>query len=202
MKGVPAAILVIAACTSCSVSKDPQRKTARLLQKGKLREDTSWVYALPYKEGGSHLLVQGYFSRLSHKHRAALDFKMKKGTEIYAARGGVVARMVKHNNKGGWNRKFRQYANLVVIDHADGTRAGYWHLQKEGVFVNVGDTVKAGQLIGLSGKTGYTATPHLHFMVWKNNNGNWRQVPTRFMTKKGPRYLRPMHWYQKIKVSS
>lgn len=196
MKGVIAAIGLIAALTSCSVSKDPQRTTARLLQKGKLKDDTSWIYALPYKDGTSHLLVQGYFSRMSHRNRAALDFKMKKGTEVHAARGGVVIRMVKHNDKGGWSRKYRQYANMIVIEHGDGTRAGYWHLQKDGSFVNVGDTVTTGQLIGLSGKTGYSAMPHLHFMVWKSENGRWTQIPTRFMTRKGPRYLRPLRWYK------
>lgn len=200
MKVVPAAVILIVACTSCSVSKDPQRTTARLLQKGKLKEDTSWIYRLPYKEGTSHWVIQGYFSRFSHKNRAALDFKMKKGTAVYAARDGVVIRMVENNNKGGLNKKNRQYANLIVIEHADGTRAGYWHLKKNGAFVNIGDTVKTGQLIGLSGNTGYTSTPHLHFMVWKNSNGNWRQVPTRFMTKKGPKYLRPIRWYRSKKA--
>ncbi len=199
MKGVIAALAVIAAFTSCAVSKDPQRKTAILLQKGKLRDDTSWVYALPYKPGTSHLLVQGYFSRLSHKNRAALDFRMRKGTGIYAARGGVVIRLQEQNDKGGWNRKYRQFANMVVIEHDDGTRAGYWHLQKDGVLVNLGDTVKTGQLIGLSGKTGYSAMPHLHFMVWKSSSGRWTQIPTRFMTSKGPKYLRPLRKYRNKK---
>lgn len=200
MKAVIAAISLVAAFSSCAVSKDPQRKTARLLQKGKLKEDTSWVYKLPYKEGKSLLLLQGYFSRLSHKNRAAIDFKMRQGTEIYAARGGVVIRMVKHNDKGGWNRKYRQFANMIVIQHNDSTRAGYWHLQKDGAFVNVGDTVQTGQLIGRSGKTGYSFMPHLHFMVWKNSNGRWTQVPTRFMTKKGPKYLRPLRFYRNKKA--
>ncbi len=184
--------------TSCSVSKDPQRKMIRDLQSGKVTEDTSYIYALPYPEGKSYRVIQGYFSRFSHKNRAALDFKMKKGTEIAAARDGVVIRLQESNTKGGWNRKFRQYANLVVIQHEDGTRAGYWHLQKDGVLVNLGDSVKQGQVIALSGKTGYSATPHLHFMVWKNLNNNWRQVPTRFQTSKGPRYLRPLRKYRQV----
>ena len=54
----------------------------------------------------------------------------------------------------------------IVIQHPDGSRAGYWHLQKDGALVNVGDTVSKGQVIGLSGKTGYAFQPHLHFIVW------------------------------------
>ena len=64
---------------SCSLSRDPQRREIELLQKGRIKDDTSFVYALPYKEGTKHLLVQGYYSPYTHKNRAALDFKMKRG---------------------------------------------------------------------------------------------------------------------------
>jgi len=182
---------------SCAASKNPQRKQVKLLQKGIIEDDSSYVYALPYENHTSHLLVQGYFSRFSHKERAALDFKMKRGTKILAARDGVVVRVKEDGNKGGLNKKYRPYGNNIVIQHADGSRAGYWHLQYNGALVNVGDSVKKGQAIALSGKTGYTALPHLHFLVWTfNNNGNWQQVPTRFQTSKGVKYLRPMRKYR------
>jgi murein DD-endopeptidase MepM/ murein hydrolase activator NlpD len=181
---------------SCSVSKDPQRRELKLLQKGKIKEDTSYVYGLPYKEGTAHLLVQGYYSRYSHKNRAALDFKMKPGTPVHAAREGIVIRVVEHNDRGGLNRSNRPYANLIVIQHGDGARTGYWHLQKDGAVVNIGDTVKKGQLIGLSGKTGFTAFPHLHFIAWRSDRGGWRPIGTRFLTNKGIRYLRPFRRYK------
>jgi hypothetical protein len=181
----------------CSVSKNPLRKETKLLIKGAIDDDTSYVYALPYESNESHLLIQGYFSRFSHKERAALDFKMKKGTKILAVRGGIVVRVKEDGDKGGWNKKYRPYGNLIVIQHADGSRAGYWHLQLNGALVNVGDTVHRGQVIGLSGKTGYTALPHLHFLVWTfNNRGDWQQVPTRFQTSKGIKYLRPLRKYR------
>jgi hypothetical protein len=181
----------------CSVSKNPLRKETKLLIKGAIKDDTSYVYALPYESNESHLLIQGYFSRFSHKERAALDFKMKKETKILAARGGIVVRVKEDGDKGGWNKKYRPYGNLIVIQHADGSRAGYWHLQLNGALVNVGDTVHRGQVIGLSGKTGYTALPHLHFLVWTfNNRGDWQQVPTRFQTSKGIKYLRPLRKYR------
>jgi len=181
----------------CSVSKNPLRQETKLLIKGAIKDDTSYVYALPYESNESHLLIQGYFSRFSHKERAALDFKMKKGTKILAAREGIVVRVKEDGDKGGWNKKYRPYGNLIVIQHADGSRAGYWHLQQNGALVNVGDTVHGGQVIGLSGKTGYTALPHLHFLVWTfNNRGDWQQVPTRFQTPKGVKYLRPFRKYR------
>lgn len=182
---------------SCSVSNNPQRKEVKLLQKGKIKDDTSYVYALPYQSGKSHLLIQGYFSRFSHKERAALDFKMKRGTKILAARDGIVVRVKEDGDKGGLNKKYRPYGNNIIIEHPDGSRAGYWHLQFNGALVNVGDSIKKGQVIALSGKTGYTALPHLHFLVWSfNKNGNWQQVATRFQTSKGTKYLRPFKKYR------
>ncbi|HET9826704.1 MAG TPA: M23 family metallopeptidase [Chitinophagaceae bacterium] len=181
----------------CTVSKNPMRKVVKQLQKGFIKDDSSYVYALPYENHTRHLLIQGYFSRFSHKERAALDFKMKRGTKILAARAGVVVRVKQDGNKGGLNKKYRPYGNNIVIEHADGSRAGYWHLQFNGALVKAGDSVRQGQPIALSGKTGYTALPHLHFLVWTfSGRGDWRQVPTRFQTSKGIKYLRAMRKYR------
>jgi murein DD-endopeptidase MepM/ murein hydrolase activator NlpD len=181
----------------CAASRNPLRKQVKLLQKGIIKDDTSYVYALPYEKGSSHWLIQGYFGRFSHKERAALDFKMKKGTKVCAAREGIVIRVKQDSDKGGWNKKYRPYGNNIVIQHADGSRAGYWHLRQNGALVNVGDTVKKSQEIGLSGKTGYAALPHLHFLVWRfDDKGNWQQVATRFLTSKEIKYLRPFKKYR------
>lgn len=181
--------------SGCTVSNNPQRKEIKQLQKGYIKDDTSFVYHLPYKKNDKHMLVQGYFSKYSHKNRAALDFKMKKGTAVTAARDGIVVRVKEDGNKGGWNKKYRPFGNVIIIQHADGSRAGYWHLQFNGALVNVGDSVKQGQIIGLSGKTGYTLFPHLHFIVWRSFNNQWQQVATRFKTSKGICYLRPLRRY-------
>ena len=58
-----------------------------------MKDDTSYVYTLPFDAGKSHLVVQGYFGSFSHKERAALDFKMKQGTKVLAARDGIVTRV-------------------------------------------------------------------------------------------------------------
>jgi len=182
---------------SCAISNDPQKRDIKNLQRGKIKEDTSFVYHLPYATGSSHLLVQGYFSKLSHKNRAALDFKMKRGTPVMAARAGVVIRAKQDGDRGGWNKKYRPYGNVVVIQHDDGTRAGYWHLQHNSVVVKVGDTVRQDQLLGLSGKTGNALFPHLHFIVWGYDSSGWKQMGTRFNTQSGSKYLRPLRSYKK-----
>jgi murein DD-endopeptidase MepM/ murein hydrolase activator NlpD len=190
-------LLVSLFVAGCAVSKNPLRKEVKLLQKGIIKDDTSYVYALPFAINTSHRLVQGYFGHFSHKERAALDFKMKRGTKILAAREGIVVRVKQDGNKGGWNKKYRPYGNNVVIQHADGSRAGYWHLKFNGSLVKVGDSVKKGQPIALSGKTGYAALPHLHFLVWTfKGSGEWKQIPTRFQTSKGIKYLRAMRKYR------
>jgi len=181
----------------CYVSKNPMAKEVKGLQKGIIKEDTSYVYALPYEKGKAYYMIQGYFSSLTHRERAALDFKMKRGTKICAVREGIVVRVKEDGDRGGLKKKYRPYGNYVIIQHPDSSRAGYWHMQKEGVLVNVGDTVKKGQVIALSGKTGYTFTPHLHFLVWSTDtNRQWRQVATRFQTSKGIKYLRPLRKYR------
>lgn len=194
----PAFFFALLLVTGCAIHKDPYQTKLKLLQKGKLKDDTSYVYQLPFKKNTDKLIVQGYFSSFSHRNRAALDFKMKRGTSIFAARGGIVIRVKEDGNKGGWNRKYRPYGNMIVIQHADGSRAGYWHLQYNGAIANIGDTVQQGQEIGLSGKTGYTLFPHLHFLVWNSRNGNWQQVATRFQTSKGIKFLRPFRRYRRI----
>lgn len=181
---------------ACSASKNPLRKEVKLLQKGMIKDDTSYVYALPYEEGKTFRVIQGYFSPFTHRERAALDFNMKNGTKIAAAREGIVTRVKEDGTLGGLKGKFRSHGNNIVIQHADGSRAGYWHLQHNGALVNVGDTVKQGQVIALSGRTGFALVPHLHFLVWTNKNGKWQQVATRFKTSKGIKYLRSWGKYR------
>jgi len=126
-----------------------------------------------------------------------LDFKVKKGTKIYAARGGIVSSMREDSDKGGLKEENLADGNYLIILHEDGSSGMYWHLQKDGVLVNVGDTIKQGQLIALSGNTGFSAFPHLHFEVQGTDaRGNYRQLPTRFKTSRGIMYLRPAKFYR------
>lgn len=180
----------------CALSSNPYFHQARNFQKGKLTEDTSFVYRLPYHPGARHRLIQGYYSRGTHKYRAALDFGMKKGTPVLAARDGVVERIKDDSNRGGMYKRYRPHANYVTILHEDGTRASYRHLAFQSVRVQPGDQVETGQVLGLCGKTGYTFTAHLHFMVSTLVKGEWRQIPTRFKTTHGVTYLKPYKRYR------
>ncbi len=194
-----AIFMLITGSSSCAVSNNPQRSFVRKLEKGSIKEDTSFVYHLPYEAGKKHMMVQGYFTRFTHRESIALDFKMKRGTSVTAARGGIVIRAKGDGNRGGGNKKYRPDANIVVIQHDDGSKAGYWHLQYNSLLVKVGDTVQQDQPIALSGKTGYAYAPHLHFIVWRNDTTvrGRTMIPTRFKTKSGDKYLKPLKSYRK-----
>jgi murein DD-endopeptidase MepM/ murein hydrolase activator NlpD len=167
------------------------------LKNGKFKEDSSYVYTLPFEHKKKVFLIQAYESMFSHKGERALDFKVKSGTKVCAARSGVVTAVRKDSDNGGLKPDNLSDGNYIFIQHSDGSVANYWHFKKDGVSVNVGDTVKTGQLIGLSGNTGYSAFPHVHFEVQGYDaSGKYIQLPTRFYTQKGIIYLRPGKFYR------
>jgi|SRR5215207_4647888 len=175
-----------------------EEHSIRDLKKGKVPDDSSYVYSLPFEKGKKYLLVQAYRSNLSHKGELALDFKMKKGSRVCAARGGIVLAARSDSKRGGLKPQYLSDGNYIIIRHDDSTLGNYWHLEYDGVLVSPGERIVEGQVIGLSGNTGYTAFPHLHFEVTAGTMAGTHQLPTRFRTKKGTRYLRPLKWYKSI----
>ncbi len=169
------------------------------LKGGRFKDDSSYVYSLPFENRKKVFLIQAYDSKMSHKGELALDFKVKKKTKICAARDGIVISAREDSDKGGLKPANMSDGNYISIQHYDGSVAHYWHLIKNGVLVNVGDTITKSQVIGLSGNTGYSAFPHLHFEVVGNDGaGNTKQLATRFYTNKGTVYLRPGHFYRAL----
>lgn len=150
--------------------------------------DDDYLYLLPYARGKSYRVLQGYGSRFSHRglEHYAVDFDMPVGTSVHAARGGIVARIEESNTKGCWEEGCGSYANYIVILHSDGTTGEYYHLRQDGALVEVGEHVVAGQRIGLSGNTGHTTMPHLHFAVYRAAEwGNTQSIPVRFLSSAG-----------------
>ncbi len=152
------------------------------------RHDTSYVYHLPYRKGSAYKVAQGYFGKYSHDEGAeyAIDFRMKAGTPVCAAREGIVVGLYENSDKGGPHVDFQQHVNYIFIRHSDGTLGAYYHLQKNGVRVRIGQSVHRGQIIGYSGNSGFSFAPHLHFEVFKAIDGRQTQsFPIKFQTQEG-----------------
>ncbi|MBD8044644.1 M23 family metallopeptidase [Arthrobacter sp. Sa2BUA2] len=95
------------------------------------------------------------------------DFRGATGTNVKATLGGTVTEAGWHTNGGGGLR--------IVVDHGDGTKSTYNHLND--IWVEPGQWVDGGQVIGSVGSTGNSTGPHLHFEVLINNE-----------------YVDPMEW--------
>ena len=130
--------------------------------------DDSYIYKLPFADGTSHRVSQGYNTVHTHKGRSkyAVDFAMKEGTKIFASRGGTVVRTKSDSNIGGYSKEFAKHGNYVTVAHSDGTFGTYYHLKQHGVLVKEGDVIERGYALGYSGNTGYSSGPHLHFSVF------------------------------------
>ncbi len=112
----------------------------------------------------------------------SIDLIIPEGTPVYAAADGIVLDVKSDSNVGGGTRSFEKEENYIEIRHPDDEYSQYCHLRKDGAVVKIGDVVKAGQLIGYSGATGWLANvpePHLHFMVgkYKYENINYNFLP-------------------------
>ena len=91
-------------------------------------------------------------------YHKGVDWSVPTGTAVFASCGGTVAR-------AGWGSG---YGYCVYINHEDGRQTRYGHLSK--VLVKVGQTVKQGERIALSGNTGVSTGPHLHFEILINGS--------------------------------
>jgi murein DD-endopeptidase MepM/ murein hydrolase activator NlpD len=137
-------------------------------------------YLLPWEGGRIHDVTQGEETTFTHNGRLAyaFDFNLNYDT-VVAARSGRVTHLRMNSNAGGCGGEFAGAANYIVIDHGDGTSAQYLHLAYASSELALGDLVRQGEPIAISGETGITCTgidedinpaPHLHFQVQRNTD--------------------------------
>jgi murein DD-endopeptidase MepM/ murein hydrolase activator NlpD len=138
------------------------------------------VYKLPYLPEKQFKVSQGYHGHHTHKNKKAIDFEMPIGTKICATRSGTVIKVKEDSNSGCNSSKCLSLANYIDILHEDGSVANYSHLKYNGVLVKEGDKVTAGDVIALSGNTGYSNKPHLHFEVYVKQGKKFQTVETLF----------------------
>ncbi|MGW0967902.1 M23 family metallopeptidase [Streptomyces sp. NPDC002516] len=113
----------------------------------------------------------------AHKH-SGQDFAVPQGTNVMAAHGGTVVKVGPNGAGDG-----PAYGNAIVIKHANGKYSQYAHLSR--VDVRVGQVVSTGQHIALSGNTGNSSGPHLHFEIRTTPNYGSAINPVTFLHSMG-----------------
>lgn len=97
--------------------------------------------------------------------------------EVVAAAGGTI--LDKHDGEFDKNCGTNTLsANYLIIQHADGSQANYWHMKKNSLTKKtIGQKIEAGEFIGIVGSSGNASGPHLHFEVWAGNTKATRVDP-------------------------
>ena len=157
-----------AAAEKAKREREAKEKAARAAERKKLNayvaplEDAS--LSTPYQSSG------GLWSSGSH---TGVDFEADEGTEVRSVAAGEVV-------EAGMDGSF---GNNIVIKHRDGTYTQYGHLSS--INVSVGQQVKPGQKIALSGSTGNTTGPHLHFEARTSPEYGSDMDPVAYLGKHG-----------------
>ncbi|RSS54310.1 M23 family metallopeptidase [Streptomyces sp. WAC01280] len=156
------------AATKTVAVKATPVKAAKKATPSWVKPVAAYTLSASYNQGGA---------MWAHKH-SGQDFAVPTGTPVKAAGTGTV---VKAGPNGGGDGP--AYGNAIVVKHANGTYSQYAHLSK--IKVNVGQKVAAGQQIALSGNTGNSSGPHLHFEIRTTPNYGSAVNPAAFLRSHG-----------------
>lgn len=147
-----------------------------------------YPYRVPFKAGKTFTVLQGFHGQFSHRgsNEYAVDFDCPVATPVLAARPGLVVASNAAAQGSGTTPEFLEYrrTNFLLILHDDGTLGEYMHLSPSGIEVKPGQRVERGTQLALSGNTGFSSTPHLHFQVMTASRDGLtaRSFPFRFAT--------------------
>ncbi|TRV82124.1 M23 family metallopeptidase [Streptomyces sp. 130] len=186
----PQAPALVSSATADSVAKQATAQSKAAEHKAeKKAEDAKKKAAakkkaiakLPWETPVDHYELSASFgndgSRWAHKH-SGQDFAVPIGTKVEAAHDGTV---VKAGPNGAGDGP--AYGNAIVIKHGNGTYSQYAHLSH--IDVHIGQHVKKGEKIALSGNTGNSSGPHLHFEIRTTPNYGSAVNPVNFLHQHG-----------------
>ncbi|MEU1528451.1 M23 family metallopeptidase [Streptomyces fagopyri] len=152
-----------------------QAKAAAKAEHATVKKAASWID--PVKKYTLSATFNQAGGMWAHKH-SGQDFAVPLGTDVSAAHGGTV---VKAGGNGAGDGP--AYGNAIVIKHGNGTYSQYAHLSR--IDVRIGQVVATGQHIALSGNTGNSSGPHLHFEIRTTPNYGSAIDPVAFLHSKG-----------------
>lgn len=177
----------VKATTDKAVAVAKFKNSLHLFSKGiadkKIYTQSMNIYSLPFDDDGAWGWGRGNWDEPGGGHGPGdqfldFDFNHPIGGRVRAARGGKV--IFAENNR--WNNSDRDspnynpmapqgYGTAIHIKHDDDSTAAYMHLKFESIAVGVNDQVTRGQIIALSGHTGDSSAPHLHFGIHSSTDG-------------------------------
>ena len=158
-QGFPPAAAAAAAAAAKKKGGSSSSSTTTTTSSGATRYSGTFTWPLPGYTNNSSAYgwrVHPIFG--TRKFHKGEDIPAPTGTPIVAAASGTVT-------TAGW---VSGYGNYTVINHGGGVMTAYGH--QSAIHVSVGQTVTAGQTIGLVGSTGNSTGPHLHFEVYVNGS--------------------------------
>lgn len=174
------ALVIVVAAQSQSQTQTIAKKNEPPIDCSAYPAQAASLYILPYRIGESYEVI----TTTEHYTRGnkgvglnAIDFQMPIGSSVVAARAGIVV-AVQEDYADDNDVDLQE--NYVFVKHNDGTVGRYFHLTRNGALVEVGDSVRQGEVIARSGNSGQSPVPHLHFdvqMCGLNLPPNYNQLP-------------------------
>ncbi|MEU5421415.1 M23 family metallopeptidase [Streptomyces sp. NPDC001407] len=154
---------------------EKRAEDARKAAEASRKRADAWVAPVDGYQIGQPFGIAGNMWASKHSGQ---DLVVNSGTSVKAVHGGTV---VKAGPNGGGDGP--AYGNAIVIKHDDNTYSQYAHLSQ--VKVHVGQAVTTGQEIGLSGSTGNSSGPHLHFEIRTTPDYGTAVEPRAFLSAHG-----------------
>lgn len=158
---------------------------------------------LPFTKGNRYRIIQGNNTDFTHNNdfsHYAIDFSLEVNDTITSASDGVVVGVIEDYEFGGEGPEWRPYGNFITIyQSSSGRYFQYVHLVYQGSLVQVGDSIASGQPIALSGETGQTNIPHLHFncLIPVDRDGDVKSYPVTFREGYEGQKLKKGDWVEK-----
>lgn len=147
--------------SSSNSTKTTSKLSEGLNSEGKegVQVESDSISCIPRGEPMDGWVTRGFYLKehVFGGEHTGIDFAAKEGTEVKVTASGTVSFV-------GWDDV---YGNLVVVDHQNGYLTYYGHNSK--ILVNTGDFVKRGEVIALSGNSGRSSAPHLHYEIRKDD---------------------------------
>ncbi len=162
------------------MDRAPVLAASGLIRPRSSTDSSRGIYLLPLRadavtEVGSRRISPTHQGQLSN----SIDFFVPEGTPVMAAADGVVVELKQSSNTTGMELEDWDRGNHLELHHPQFDEyTWYEHLQCNRVLVKIGDTVREGQVIALSGNTGFSEVPHLHFQVTQYPGDDWQNFVT------------------------